>query len=98
TSLVSGRLARNASGRLTMGVGLAVAALGVLTTEIKSLPAVLIGLVILCVGMFIAQSTAPAFVNSNARRAKGGAGAPYPNLSFPCASPRSALPRSPLPA
>lgn len=92
TSLVSGRLARNASGRLTMGVGLAVAALGVLTTEIKSLPAVLIGLVILCVGMFIAQSTAPAFVNSNARGAKGGAGSLYTSFYYLGASIGSALP------
>jgi len=92
TSLISGRLARNASGRLTMGVGLAVAALGVLTTEIKSLPAVLIGLVILCVGMFIAQSTAPAFVNSNARGAKGGAGSLYTSFYYLGASIGSALP------
>ena len=92
TSLITGRLARNASGRLIMGLGLAVAGLGVLATEIKALPAVLIGLVVLCVGMFTVQSTAPAFVNSNAEGAKGGAGSLYTSFYYLGASLGSALP------
>lgn len=92
TSLITGRLARNASGRLVMAVGLGVAALGVLTTEIKSLWAVLLGLVILCIGMFTVQSTAPAFVNSNARAAKGGAGSLYTSFYYLGASLGSAVP------
>ena len=92
TSLVTGRLARNVSGQVIMGVGLAVAALGVLTTEIRSLPAVLVGLVVLCIGMFTVQSTAPAFVNANAAVAKGGAGALYTSFYYFGASFGSALP------
>ena len=92
TSLITGRLARNASGRLVMGVGLAVAALGILITEIRSLWAVLTGLVILCIGMFTVQSTAPAFVNSNARGAKGGAGSLYTSFYYLGATLGSALP------
>ncbi len=92
TSLITGRVARNASGRLVMGVGLAIAALGVLITEIRSVAAVLVGLVVLCIGMFAVQSTAPAFVNSNARVAKGGAGSLYTSFYYLGASVGSALP------
>jgi len=92
TSLITGRLARNASGRMVMGVGLSIAALGVLVTEVRLLPFVLLGLVVLCIGMFTVQSTAPAFVNSNARGAKGGAGSLYTSFYYFGASLGSALP------
>jgi YNFM family putative membrane transporter len=92
TSLIIGRLARNVIGRGVMGIGLATAALGVLATDIASLWSVLLGLVVLCVGMFTVQSTAPAFVNSNAHVAKGGAGALYTSFYYFGASLGSSLP------
>jgi YNFM family putative membrane transporter len=41
------------------------------------LPVVVCSLLVLCAGMSVAQSTAPAFVNVSARGAKGSAGALY---------------------
>jgi YNFM family putative membrane transporter len=92
TSLINAQLTRSISGRKVMAVGLAIAALGVLITEVKSIPLVLLGLVVLCVGMFTVQSTAPAFVNSNAHSAKGGAGALYTSFYYFGASLGSAIP------
>lgn len=92
TSLITARLTRSISGQKVMAVGLAIAALGVLITEVKSIPMVLLGLVVLCIGMFTVQSTAPAFVNSNAHAAKGGAGALYTSFYYFGASFGSAIP------
>ena len=47
-----------------------------------ALPAIVLALVVLCVGMFTVQSTAPAFVNANARGAKGAAGALYVSFYY----------------
>jgi YNFM family putative membrane transporter len=92
TSLVAGRLAGGISARKQMGVGLVIACLGTLITLVSWLPAVLVGLVVLCVGMFIVQSMAPAFVNSNARGAKGAAGSLYTSFYYLGAALGSAVP------
>jgi YNFM family putative membrane transporter len=92
TSLASGRLSRRIGRRAVMAAGLAIASAGVLGTLVASLPAIVLSLVVLCVGMFTVQSTAPAFVNANARGAKGAAGALYVTFYYVGASLGSALP------
>jgi YNFM family putative membrane transporter len=54
-----------------------IAGLGILGTLVHVLPVIVISLIVLCGGMSIAQSTAPAFVNVSARGATGSAGALY---------------------
>lgn len=92
TSLISGRLAWRFGGREVMGMGIAIAAVGVLTTRVPTVPTVLLGLVILCVGMFTVQATAPAFVNAHALVAKGAAGSLYVSFYYLGASFGSAIP------
>jgi MFS transporter, YNFM family, putative membrane transport protein len=92
TSLVSGRLSQRVGRRAFMAVGLSIAFAGVLGTLAHSLAAVIVSLVVLCVGMFTVQSTAPAFVNANARGSKGGAGALYVTFYYVGASLGSLLP------
>ena len=77
TSILSGRLSSRFGGRVVMAAGLVIAAGGVAGTLVASVPLIVVSLVVLCVGMFAVQSTAPAFVNANARGAKGAAGALY---------------------
>ncbi|HTT71949.1 MAG TPA: MFS transporter [Anaeromyxobacteraceae bacterium] len=74
---LAGRLSARVSARAVMGLGLSVAAAGMATTLFHPLPLVAAGLVVLCLGMFTAQAVAPAFVNTSARAAKGGASALY---------------------
>lgn len=59
---------------------------------VRSLPVVIASLVVLCVGMFFVQGTAPAFVNTAAREAKGGAGALYTTFYYLGATFGSVLP------
>ncbi len=92
TSLVSGQLSRRVGRRAVMAVGLAIAFAGVLGTLTHSLAAVVLSLIVLCVGMFTVQSTAPAFVNANAQGAKGAAGALYVTFYYVGASLGSLLP------
>jgi len=92
TSLVSGRIAEGVGVRTLMGIGLGISALGVIITGVSLLPAVFLGLVVLCVGMFTVQAIAPAFVNRNASGAKGGAGALYVSFYYLGASVGSSLP------
>jgi YNFM family putative membrane transporter len=92
TSLASGRLSRRVGRRAVMAAGLVIAALGVLATLAHSLPVIVLALVVLCVGMFAVQSTAPAFVNANAEGAKGAAGALYVTFYYVGASLGSVLP------
>jgi MFS transporter, YNFM family, putative membrane transport protein len=75
-----------------MAAGLAIAGAGILGTLVHSLPAIVVSLVVLCVGMFAVQSTAPAFVNANAAGAKGAAGALYVTFYYVGASVGSFLP------
>jgi YNFM family putative membrane transporter len=55
---------------------------------LHSLPAIVVSLVVLCVGMFAVQSTAPAFVNANALGSKGAAGALYVDVLLRRREPR----------
>jgi len=75
-----------------MAAGLAIACAGVLGTLVHSLATIVLSLVVLCIGMFTVQSTAPAFVNANAERAKGAGGALYVTFYYVGASLGSVLP------
>src|SRR5260370_23007683 len=66
TSVISGRLSGRLGRRAVMAAGLAIACLGVLGTLVHSLPLIVLSLVVLCIGMFTVQSTAPPFVNPDA--------------------------------
>jgi YNFM family putative membrane transporter len=79
-SPVAGRLSARIDRRVLIAAGLLIAGLGIAITLVRLLPAIIIGLFVLCTGMFTAQAVAPAFVNTVAVRAKGGANALY--LSF----------------
>ena len=92
TSLVSGRLSRRVGRRAVMAAGLAIAIVGVLGTLVHSLTLIVVSLVVLCIGMFTVQSTAPAFVNANAAGAKGAAGSLYVTFYYVGASLGSVLP------
>jgi MFS transporter, YNFM family, putative membrane transport protein len=91
-SLGSSRLSDRVGRRAVMAAGLAIASAGVFGTLIHSLTIVVLSLVVLCVGMFTVQSTAPAFVNANAARAKGAGGALYVTFYYVGASLGSVLP------
>ncbi len=76
-SPVAGRLSARVAPTTLVGVGLAVAALGLLGTLAHRLPVLVAALVVLVLGTFTAQAVAPAFVNQTARAAKGSASALY---------------------
>jgi YNFM family putative membrane transporter len=76
-SPLAGRASVRHSRRLLIAVGLLIAMLGILLTLSPALPLVILGLFVLCTGMFTAQAVAPALVNTLAKQAKGGAGALY---------------------
>ncbi len=92
TSWLAGRASEKFGRRAIMAAGFAVASAAVLGTLSGSLPAVVLGLVALCVGMFMVQGTAPAFVNASALEAKGGAGALYTTFYYLGATFGSVLP------
>src|SRR5207245_7463497 len=92
TSLLSGKLSRRIGRRAVMAAGLAIAIAGILGTLVHSLALIVVFLIVLCVGMFTVQSTAPAFVNANAAGAKGAAGSLYVTFYYVCASLGSVLP------
>jgi YNFM family putative membrane transporter len=77
TSPLAGRLVGRLGAERLMAGGVAVAAAGVLLTLLPSLPAVVAGLVVLCLGLFTAQAVAPSYVNLRAVEPKGGASALY---------------------
>jgi YNFM family putative membrane transporter len=92
TSLLVPRLPERFSGRRLMGIGLLVAVGGVLGTLLPSVAAVGTSLLVICVGMFLVQATAPAFVNLNAPTAKGAASALYVTFYYLGATFGSFLP------
>lgn len=92
TSWIAGRAAERLGRRTIMGAGFLVAAAAVLGTLVGSVGAVVLGLVALCIGMFMVQGTAPAFVNATAREAKGGAAALYTTFYYLGATFGSVLP------
>jgi YNFM family putative membrane transporter len=75
-----------------MAVGLTIAAAGVAGTLVHSVALIVVALVVVCVGMFAVQSTAPAFVNANATSGKGAAGALYVAFYYVGATLGSSLP------
>lgn len=76
-SPVAGRLSARFTRPAILAGGMMIAALGIAGTLVRFLPVIVVSLVVLCGGMSVAQSTAPAFVNVSARGAKGSAGALY---------------------
>ena len=76
-SPIAGRLSARVSPERLMAAGLALSVARVGLTLLPSLAATVAGLLVLCTGMFTAQSIAPSYVNVNARAAKGGASALY---------------------
>jgi len=92
TSVAVGGLSGRFGRRALMATGFLIAAGAVALSLVRSLPAVIASLVVLCVGMFFVQGTAPAFVNATAREAKGGAGALYTTFYYLGATFGSVLP------
>lgn len=91
-SPLAGRLSRRFSRPAIIACGLLIAMTGILGTLLASLPLIIVSLVVLCFGMFTAQSTAPAYVNATATSAKGGASALYLAFYYVGASFGSVLP------
>jgi YNFM family putative membrane transporter len=92
TSIVVGNLSGSFGRRSLMATGFLIAAGAVTLSLVPVLPVVILSLVVLCVGMFFVQGTAPAFVNATAREAKGGAGALYTTFYYVGATLGSVLP------
>jgi len=92
TSWTAGRAAERLGRRVIMAGGFLVAGAAVLGTLSGSVRPVVLGLVALCVGMFMVQGTAPAFVNAAAREAKGGAASLYTTFYYFGAALGSVLP------
>lgn len=92
TSPLAGRLSTRYSRRVIMGAGLVLALLGAAGTLVQALPVILLSLVVLVIGMFAAQGTAPAYVNATARQGKGGANALYLAFYYAGATFGSVLP------
>jgi YNFM family putative membrane transporter len=76
-SPLAGRLSTRVAPTLLVAIGLTVEAVGLLATLHASLPAIITGLLLVVAGTFTAQAVLPAFVNQQARGAKGGASALY---------------------
>ena len=76
-SSLAGRLSARISRRVLMAAGLAITMIGITMTLLAWLPMIAMSLLVVCAGMFTAQAVAPAFVNTVAMQAKGGAGALY---------------------
>jgi len=74
---LAGRLGAHFPRRTIITIGMLVAALGVAGSLVQSLPLIVLSLAVLVGGNFTAQATTPAFVNTHARTAKGGANALY---------------------
>jgi len=92
SSRSAGRLSSRVSPRVLIAAGLAVEAAGMGLTAARPLAVVLVGLVVMVVGTFIAQGVAPAFVNTTAETAKGGASALYLTSYYAGGTLGSALP------
>ena len=92
TAPVAGRLSARIPRRTLMVAGMAIAGLGILISLIAVIPAIALGTIVLCLGMFTAQSTAPAYVQATAETAKGGASALYLTFYYLGATLGSFLP------
>jgi MFS transporter, YNFM family, putative membrane transport protein len=76
-SPIAGRLSSRFARPVILAGGMMIAAVGIAGTLVPLLPVIVVSLIVLCGGMSVAQSTAPAYVNVSARGAKGSAGALY---------------------
>ncbi len=76
-SPLAGRLSGRVAPTRLVAVGLTVEGLGLLATLHASLAVIVGGLLLVVAGTFTAQAVVPAFVNQQARTAKGGASALY---------------------
>jgi len=92
SSRVAGRLSGRISPRALIATGLAVEAAGMALTMARPLALVVLGLVVVVIGTFVAQAVAPAFVNATAETAKGGASALYLTSYYVGGTLGSALP------
>jgi YNFM family putative membrane transporter len=92
TSLLVPRFPERFSGRRLMAIGLSIACAGVAGTLLPSVPLIGASLVVVCIGMFLVQATAPAFVNLNTPTAKGAAGSLYVTFYYLGATAGSFLP------
>lgn len=88
----AGRLARRFSLRALMAVGIAVAMVGLTASLVPVLAVIVLGAIVLCAGMFLAQPLAPTFVARNARGHRGGATALYQSFYYLGAVCGSTLP------
>lgn len=76
-SPIVGRISGRISRRTLLIIGPLVGMVGLLGTLVPNLLVIVLSLLVLCTGMFIAQAIAPAYANATATNAKGGAGALY---------------------
>jgi YNFM family putative membrane transporter len=76
-SPLAGRLSTRVAPTRLVAIGLTVEAVGLVATLHVALPAIVAGLLLVVAGTFTAQAVVPAFVNQQARGAKGGASALY---------------------
>lgn len=89
----AGRFARRFPRPAIMAMGMVLCVVAITSTlALSSVLGIIAALTILCVGMFTAQSTAPAYVNATAQGAKGGASALYLAFYYGGASLGSVLP------
>lgn len=91
-SPITGAASSRVPQRALMAVGILTAGVGIALTLVPALGWIASGVVVLCVGMFTAQSVAPAFVNRIAPTAKGGANALYQTFYYVGAVFGSTLP------
>jgi YNFM family putative membrane transporter len=89
---IAGRISARVPRRLLIAAGFAIAILGTQLTALSTLGAIATGTVVLCIGMFVAQAVAPAYVNVTARTAKAGANAVYQAFYYTGAVFGSTLP------
>jgi MFS transporter, YNFM family, putative membrane transport protein len=76
-SPIAGRLSMRVAPTRLVAIGLTVEVIGLLATLHGSLTTIVVGLLLVVAGTFTAQAVVPAFVNQQARGAKGGASALY---------------------
>jgi YNFM family putative membrane transporter len=76
-SPIAGRLSAWVAPTRLVAIGLTVEGVGLLATLHAALPTIIVGLLLVVAGTFTAQAVVPAFVNQQARSAKGGASALY---------------------
>lgn len=92
TAPLAGRLSARVSRRALIAGGFAVAIAGTTVTIVHALGAIVAGIIVLCVGMFVAQAVAPAYVNVTAKTAKAGANSLYQAFYYTGAVLGSILP------